>query len=217
MLHRGEVVTGFSRGRLKTKVLVRDFCKFSVFYQNVQGLNTKLSVLHENILLNSFSVVALTETWISDNVLDSEIVDTRYQLFRCDRDSEVAGKERGGGVLLAVDVKFACVRLDLNLPGTEQIFLKVMLKCYSFHVCLVCFLPTTKLGLYTKFFLALKMFLPDSNTLLLLGFNVPEFADSSYCFNLGSSIFKGLSGFIEYYSRHTTLCGFFGQKPVERL
>lgn len=49
--------------------------KLNVYYQNVRGLRTKTTTFHRNIRLNSYDVVALTETWLHDSFLDSEYFD----------------------------------------------------------------------------------------------------------------------------------------------
>jgi len=77
------------------------------------------------IYSKSFDIIALTETWLTNSIYDSEILQTNYTLFRKDRPS------RGGGVLIAVNNKFPChviaspedlevicIKLDLNNPIT---------------------------------------------------------------------------------------------------
>ena len=53
-----------------------------------------------------YDVVAVTETWLNDNILDSEILSHGYSIYRHDRDSS----KRGGGVLLAVKQSIESIR-----------------------------------------------------------------------------------------------------------
>lgn len=55
-----------------------------------------------NILLHNYDIIILTETWLHADILDSEFIDSRYCLYRCDRDRISTGRKDGGGVLVAV-------------------------------------------------------------------------------------------------------------------
>lgn len=55
-----------------------------------------------NILSHNYHIIILTETWLNANIGDNEIIDQRYQLFRCDRDQQATGRQDGGGVMVAV-------------------------------------------------------------------------------------------------------------------
>ena len=46
---------------------------------------------------NAYDIIYVTETWLKDFFLDSEILDTGYTIFRRDR-----AEREGGGVLIAV-------------------------------------------------------------------------------------------------------------------
>ncbi|XP_045448733.1 uncharacterized protein LOC123657199 [Melitaea cinxia] len=76
----------------------------SVFYQNCRGLKTKLNTIYMNILSHNYDVIVLTETWLNSNICDSEFIDARYNVFRCDRDRDGCGRRDGGGVLVAVRI-----------------------------------------------------------------------------------------------------------------
>lgn len=57
----------------------------------------------------------LTETWLNDEVSDSEFVPKNYVCFRKDRD------RRGGGVAILFRAYLQLVRMP-NIPGVEYIF-----------------------------------------------------------------------------------------------
>lgn len=76
--------------------------KLTIYYQNCRGLRTKLHILYMNILSNCYDIIILTETWLTAAILDSEFIDDRYTVYRCDRDREATKKKDGGGTLVAV-------------------------------------------------------------------------------------------------------------------
>ncbi|CAK1581667.1 unnamed protein product [Parnassius mnemosyne] len=70
-----------------------------------------------NILSHNYDVIILTETWLHDCIVNSEFVDSRYSVFRCDRDRAVTKRHDGGGVLVAVLRSLRAVRCVLALPA----------------------------------------------------------------------------------------------------
>ena len=92
-----------------------------MYYQNVRGLGTKTS----QILLASqsifYDILALSETWLNDSIMNGELFDlSNFSVFRSDRST---GK-RGGGVLLALRSKILTgikIELDLNLKPTKDV------------------------------------------------------------------------------------------------
>ena len=63
---------------------------------NTKSIVNKLNHFHSLIYSKDYDIIAITETWLSDNILDQEIIPTGYTIYRNDRSS------RGGGVMLAV-------------------------------------------------------------------------------------------------------------------
>ena len=73
---------------------------FQVYLQNVRSLKNKLDMLHSSMVahlqpLGMFNFFALTATWLTDDVLYSELSIPNYTIFRKDRMNR-----HGGGVLL---------------------------------------------------------------------------------------------------------------------
>ncbi|VVC97217.1 unnamed protein product [Leptidea sinapis] len=63
---------------------------------------TKFQEVHKNVLTNNFMIIILTETWLNNNIFDSEIFDTRYEIYRRDRQSNsFYSNKDGGGALIA--------------------------------------------------------------------------------------------------------------------
>ncbi|XP_063540730.1 uncharacterized protein LOC134749640 [Cydia strobilella] len=87
----------------------------SFYYQNVRGLRSKTDVFHTNMLLSSYSVVALTETFLVSSVKDAELFSKDYIVLRKDRLGDVGW----GGVLLAVHKSLSVRRLS-NIDGLSN-------------------------------------------------------------------------------------------------
>lgn len=84
----------------------------NIYYQNVRGLRTKTIDLFNNVICNDFDIIIFTETWLNSSVFDSELFDSRYVVYRRDRESSgFHSKKDGGGVLVAVSARFQSVRL----------------------------------------------------------------------------------------------------------
>jgi hypothetical protein len=82
---------------------------------SVRGLNSKLQEIRLSSCSAPYDCIALSETWLSESVLNGEILDLdAYNLFRCDRNFSACGNRRGGGVLLAVRRTIRAVCLHIN-------------------------------------------------------------------------------------------------------
>jgi hypothetical protein len=81
----------------------------NIYYQNVRGLRTKSHNFLNNVLLNNYDLIILTETWLTPDFRDAEYFCNNYDVYRRDRvgagATTTAGARddvRGGGVLIAV-------------------------------------------------------------------------------------------------------------------
>lgn len=86
--------------------------KLSIYYQNTQGLKSKVYHFKSNVLENDFDVIILCETWLTDDYWNYELFDNRYTVFRRDRDRNATGKQDGGGCLIAVKSKYYSERMN---------------------------------------------------------------------------------------------------------
>ena len=83
---------------------------------------TKIDQLQ--IELSHFDIIALSETWLTPNIKDTDIMFLNYQSpFRKDRLNN-----NYGGVIVYVRDNLPCKRLDLEIQGLECIWLEVKLK-----------------------------------------------------------------------------------------
>nr|CAH7751619.1 unnamed protein product [Callosobruchus chinensis] len=81
-------------------------------------------------MAKKYSIFALSETWLNENVLDSSIHIQGYDLVRFDRGS------RGGGVAFYIDSKFKYSQIEVS-PNIEQLWVSVSLKGKSYAVGVV--------------------------------------------------------------------------------
>lgn len=116
---------------------------YNIYYQNVRGLRTKTSYLYRNVVLNSYDIICLKETWLLEGISNSELFDDRYIVFRRDRDYEKTGETMGGGVLIAVRREIIAESRGEWWSNAEDLWVTLTLHCrrprvaYKLHVCAV--------------------------------------------------------------------------------
>lgn len=66
-------------------------CNLTIYYQNLRGLRTETLELYESILAEDYDKIALTETWLEPDIANNELFDSRYEIFRKDRDKIATG------------------------------------------------------------------------------------------------------------------------------
>ncbi len=80
----------------------------------------KLTYFQSLVYSKSVDCFCVTESWLSSNIGDSEILPSNYKLYRCDRE------ERGGGVLIAVSDQIPSRQLTLN-ANSEMVLIELAL------------------------------------------------------------------------------------------
>ncbi|KAF0705893.1 Uncharacterized protein FWK35_00025383, partial [Aphis craccivora] len=66
------------------------------------SLNNKLSYLKSQLPCALHDIFIFTETWLTNNVMSSELGFHNYYIYRYDRTTQTSMLSRGGGVLIAV-------------------------------------------------------------------------------------------------------------------
>ena len=139
----------------------------SVFYTNARSIVNKLKDFQSLVYTKSFDIIGISETWLTDNIYDNEILPTGYTIFRKDRPS------RGGGVLLAVNNTIPC-QLISSPSNLEVVCIKLNLS----HpiTCCVLYNPPNLLSEYCDNLLNfISNISNSSDRLILLGdFNLPD-------------------------------------------
>jgi hypothetical protein len=107
-----KLITSILGSKFSIDDLSNSKCEFSqvsplimYYYQNVRGLCTKAcEFLLSSVSMPQYDIIALTETWLNDNIDDAELFDlNKYNVFRKDRNFTCTKLKRGGSVLLAVN------------------------------------------------------------------------------------------------------------------
>lgn len=83
--------------------------KFSLIYQNVRGLRTKSDEFLASVMSNDYSMIAVTETWLSPEHPSASYFPENYVVYRSDREYDDRCS-RGGGALIAVKGDLVCYR-----------------------------------------------------------------------------------------------------------
>ena len=85
------------------------------YYQNVRSIKSgfKLKEFKDVVHSSKFDIVAISESWLTSDVSDSELLPWGYDIFRCDRKSlgNCGDTIRGGEVLLATRCDFIWISL----------------------------------------------------------------------------------------------------------
>jgi hypothetical protein len=132
------------------KIIDQSRCTFvlNLYYQNVGGMNSKIHSLFNSISTGDFDLIINSETWLSDCVYSSELVDhDLFSVFRCDRNFTTLGLSRGGGVLLLARSTLSVEMVGVSAirksePSLDVVFCKVMLNSLTHvHVFVLYFPP----------------------------------------------------------------------------
>lgn len=87
----------------------------------MRGLRTKTSIFYRQLCLSSYDIVVLTETRLTAGMLDAELFDSCYIVWRRNRDYVSTGQTRGRGVLIAVRKTIATI-LQPQFSSTAEDF-----------------------------------------------------------------------------------------------
>lgn len=134
----------------------------------------------------NYDIVCVTESWLSDSILSSELFPACYTVLRCDRRFDRVGRSRGGGVLLAMldTIKFTCVDTSL-LSDTVPLIDVIICKCINpveLVICAVYIPPDVPSDDLELFLGLLDVYLINANVIFLGDFNAPNFIfDNSTC------------------------------------
>ena len=69
-------------------------------YTNANSVINEMDELRDRILINDLHIIAITETWAREEIIESELNAEGYALYRKDRKSETHCK--GGGIMILV-------------------------------------------------------------------------------------------------------------------
>lgn len=102
--------------------------------------------LMKNFSTSIFDVIIITETWLSNDIFDSEILLYDFDIFRCDR-----LENSFGGVLIATRRELNGNLLLKSTLNSESLFIECKLNDLSLIFGAVYIPPTTPLSTYETF------------------------------------------------------------------
>jgi len=124
-------------------------------------------------------LIAITETWLTENIFDSEILPNQYIIYRNDRQS------RGGGVLLAVQTHISSKLLS-SPTNLEMLTVELNLS-KRIIICVVYFPPNPTVSQIRSLSDHLSEFQQPYNVILLGDFNLPDINWETMCGNCQAS------------------------------
>lgn len=140
----------------------------------MRGLRTKLFLLRQTFLACDYDIIVLSETWLNENFLDSEICHSGYMVYRYDRNSKTSKLDRGGGVLIAVRSNLKSHLITNPDVSIEQLFVNVSdLKLTVGAVYIPPQSPEQLYGKLSKSFVSIRNQFPDSELIFVGDFNLP--------------------------------------------
>lgn len=146
---------------------------FEIYYQNVQGLRTKTNELLKNVHTTNYNVIALTETWLNQNISDKELLDDRYVVYRRDRVCGGSEKQDGGGVLLAVTRDIPSTRVESWEVDVENIWIVLQIningRLHKIAICVVYLPPPVKYDKLTKLLESVDLVISHTDEVIILG------------------------------------------------
>jgi hypothetical protein len=111
--------------------------KLTCYYQNVRGLRTKLSTFRRGLLLNNYDIISLSETWLTNDFNNCELFDSRYLVWRRNREYDTTGQSKGGGVLLAVNKNLVVSSRPNWNSSAEDMWVTISLGKNKYHICVI--------------------------------------------------------------------------------
>jgi hypothetical protein len=151
--------------------------KISVVQSNVRSLRNKFDELLLLVERVHPDIIALTETWLSPDILDSEFHLAGYYMYRADRSPQRIG---GGVALYCKEHLHPSLLEEYKDPeGTEE-SLWCRLRLLNSNVTVgVVYRSPISIGLQSL--VRLKRYCSHGNTLVLGDFNAPSIDWNSYC------------------------------------
>lgn len=155
----------------------------------------------DSLFASDFDIVAFCETWLSEDICSSEFIPDNYTVLRCDRDFAVAGRSRGGGVLIAVKTDFICERLvlandyKLTFPTLDLLACKVQMGSIVI-IFVVLYIPNTPScnELLVVLGLLEEICLGHEHVFVCGDFNIPTYVRMSP----SDPLFNSLSNFLDF-------------------
>lgn len=127
----------------------------------------------------NYDVIIFTETWLREDIGDTELLPNNYALYRRDRNVD-SNCKRGGGVLIAIKNNLSSRMIEPIYSGIEQLFVEVKLPNEVIILGTIYIPPKTSADASTETYLSfgnelldLRSKYPNARILVAGDFNLP--------------------------------------------
>lgn len=150
-----------------------------IYYQNAHGLRTKLKSLSANLYLMAVipNIIALTETYLSEEIMSEELQLTNYHIYRQDRNSLTSSQCSGGGVLLAISKHLHTTPISITCKSLEQLFVAISLRSLKVIIGVTYIPPNSPASTYELHAASVEevsLNYPDHKLFLIGDYNLPN-------------------------------------------
>ena len=133
---------------------------------NCRSLVNKLSEFQSYVYSSTHDVLVLTETWLSQEIFDKEILPTGFNIYRNNRASS------GEGVLIAINNNLPSKLLSTP-SGLEILIVEVQCKI-TLTFCVVYNSPNSNSSYHCELLAFLKNYASNPHTFILGDFSYPD-------------------------------------------
>ena len=147
-------------------------------------MRSKSRELFVATLIESYDIICLTETWLTDSFLSTELFNSNYKVIRQDREDD---RSRGGGVLIAYSTKHSVLGQSSQYSSLFVDCLCVPIVIYSqkFILCVVYISPRSNVKDYLYFYDFLYSVTdtldPQFKVIINGDFNMPHISSGQEC------------------------------------
>lgn len=156
--------------------LLESLRKLRIYYHNVGGMRSKLPDIYSASSLSEYDVIMISETWLLNDVLDSELFDSNWSVYRRDRFESTTA---GGGVILAIRNAIPNSRVDFDVPSEiDQVWAKLLIHEKSIYLSCIYIPPSSPNELFDAHLEAIDRVLNlldvHDNVFIAGDFNIPN-------------------------------------------
>lgn len=162
-----------------------------IFYQNANGICTKLNEFNTKIIKENYDLILITETKLNEKYRGNI---PGYKTIRRDRETS------GGGVLIAVRRDRTYLKRKWQTDEVEDLWITLTYRNYSIHICCVYLVPQCNASDFNAFILNAEKRMkenPNDYFMIVGDFNIPNFSTSAPS-NRGGKL-RLLQDFIDEY------------------
>ena len=143
-------------------------CPFSILYYNARSLLPKMDELRLVCMSEQPDVVCIVETWLDENILESEISVDNYSVVRLDRN------RHGGCIVMYIRDCLHCSVLNVDTQGLELAIVTVTSNSFRICIGLLYRPPSSSVFVLDNLFSVLESLEPSyfSNFVLIGDFNI---------------------------------------------